>query len=132
MTEREEFLVWVHSVLRDAEVAVHNGDAGPRRALWSRRDPVTVLGAWRNAYGQQELDQLFAHLAESFSNCTSFEFELLEAEVRGDTAYTVGFEHTSASVNGEPRTYTLRATQIYRREGGQWKVAQRHGSAPPS
>lgn len=132
MTEREEFLVWVHSVLRDAEVAVHNGDAGPRRALWSRRDPVTVLGAWRNAYGQQELDQLFAHLAESFSNCTSFEFELLEAEVRGDTAYTVGFEHTSASVNGEPRTYTLRATQIYRREGGQWKVAHRHGSAPPS
>ena len=51
--------------------------------------------------------------------------------MRGDTAYTVGFEHTSASVNGVPRAYTLRATQIYRREGGVWKVAHRHGSAPP-
>jgi ketosteroid isomerase-like protein len=131
MSNREEFLKWVRSVLWDAEVAIHNGDAGPRRAIWSRNDPVTVLGAWKNASGQQELDELFAHLAESFSDCTSYEFELLEAEVLGDAAYTVGFEHTSASVNGVPRTYTLRATQIYRREDDAWKVAHRHGSAPP-
>lgn len=131
MTEHEEFIAWVQSSLRDAEVAIHDGDAGPRRALWSRRDPVTVLGAWRNAMGQQELDELFAHLAASFSDCTSFELELLESEVRGDTAYTVAFEHTSASVDGVPRTYTLRATQVYRREDGEWRVAHRHGSAPP-
>ena len=131
MGEREEFITWVQSDLRDAELAVHNGDAGPRRAIWSRNDPVTVLGAWKNASGQQELDELFDHLADSFSDCTSYELELLEAEVRGDTAYTVGFEHTSASVNGVPRTYTLRATQIYRREDGAWRVAHRHGSAPP-
>jgi len=42
-------------------------------------------------------------------------------------AYTVGFEHTQASVNGEARTYTLRATQVYRREDGEWRVAHRHG-----
>lgn len=131
MVEREEFITWVQSVLRDAEIAVHNGDATPRRAIWSRHDPVTVLGAWKNASGQQELDELFDHLAESFSDCTSYELEILEAEVRGDTAYTVGFEHTSASVDGVPRTYTLRVTQIYRREDGGWKVAHRHGSAPP-
>lgn len=82
--------------------------------------------------GQRELDQLFAQLAESFSDCTSYEFELVEVEVLGDAAYTVGFERTSVSVNGMPRTYTLRATQIYRREEGEWKVAHRHGSAPPS
>ena len=132
MTEREEFITWVQSVLREAEIAVHNGDAGPRRAIWSRNDPVTVLGAWKNASGQQELDELFAHLAASFSDCTAYDFELLDAEVRGDTAYTVGFEHTTASVDGVPRTYTLRATQIYRREDGTWKVAHRHGSAPPA
>ena len=127
MGDREEFVAWVQSVLRDAEIAIHQGDAGPRRAIWSRDEPVSVLGAWRNAYGQKEIDELFAHLAESFSDCTSYEFELLEAEVRGDTAYTVGFEHTSASVNGVPRTYTVRATQIYRREEGEWRVAHRHG-----
>ena len=56
MTEHEAFVTWVHSVLRDAEIALHNGDAGPRRAIWSRKDPVTVLGAWKNASGQQQLD----------------------------------------------------------------------------
>jgi len=108
------------------------GDAAPRRAVWSRSDPVTVLGAWKNVSGQAELDELFGLLAESFSECTSYELELLEAEVLGDAAYTVGFEHIAASVKGVRQTYTLRATQIYRREGGEWKVAHRHGSAPPT
>ena len=131
MDDREEFPTWVHTVLRDAEVAIHNGDAAPRRAIWSRTEPVSVLGAWKNARGQAEIDALFAHLAASFSDCTSYEFELLEAEVLGDAAYTVGLEHTSATVNGVPSSYTLRATQLYRREGGEWKVVHRHGSAPP-
>jgi ketosteroid isomerase-like protein len=132
MSQHEEFIAWVDTVLRAAEVAVHNGDASQRRAIWSRNEPVTVLGAERNASGQAELDDLFAHLANSFSHCTHYEFELLAAEVLGDTAYTVGFEHTSASVNGVPHNYTVRATQVYRREDGEWRVAHRHGSAPPS
>lgn len=45
----------------------------------------------------------------------------------GDMAYTADLEHTSTSVDGEPRSYVLRATQIYRREDGDWKVAHRHG-----
>jgi len=132
MSEHDDFITWVTTVLRDAEVAVHNGDASLRRAIWSRNDPVTVLGARKNANGQAELDELFAHLADSFSDCSSYEFELMAAEVVGDVAYTAGFEHTVASVNGVPRSYTVRATQIYRREDGEWKVAHRHGSAPPA
>jgi ketosteroid isomerase-like protein len=131
MSQPAEFITWVHTVLRDAEVAILNGDASPRRAIWSRNGPVSVLGAWRNARGQAEIDELFARLAESFSNCTLYDFELAESEVLGDVAYTVGFEHTSVSVNGLPSTFIVRATQIYRRENGEWKVAHRHGSAPP-
>jgi ketosteroid isomerase-like protein len=41
-------------------------------------------------------------------------------------AYAAGLEHISASVDGQPRTFTLRATQAYRRESGEWKVAHRH------
>jgi ketosteroid isomerase-like protein len=127
MTDREEFLTWVRTALYEAELALHNGDAGPRRALWSRREPVSVLGAWRNANGQEEVDALFSQLAASFSDCTSYRFELLAYDVVGDMAFTAGLEHTSASVDGEPRSYTLRATQVYRREGGEWRVAHRHG-----
>jgi ketosteroid isomerase-like protein len=131
MSELDEFLAWVRADLTDAEIALHDGDAGPRRAIWSRHDPVSVLGAWKNAFGQAEIDELFAHLAATFSDCASYELDIVEAEVLGDTAYTVGFEHTSASVDGVPRTYVLRATQVYRREDGEWKVVHRHGSAPP-
>lgn len=131
MGEHDDFVTWVGTVLTRAEQAIHDGDATPRRAIWSRHEPVTVLGAAQNAIGQAELDELFADLAERFSHCTSYELELLAAEVLGDVAYTVAFEHTSASVGGVPRTYTLRATQIYRREDGEWKVAHRHGSVPP-
>jgi ketosteroid isomerase-like protein len=127
MTHSDDFLAWLKTTLYEAELALHNGDAAPRRALWSRNEPVSVLGAWRNAHGQDELDELFTSLARSFSDCTSYTFELLAHDAVGDMAYTAGLEHTSASVDGQPRSYTLRATQVYRREGGEWKVAHRHG-----
>ncbi len=126
MNGTEEFLGWVRSTLYQAEFALHNGDASLRRAIWSRKEPVSVLGAFRNALGQQELNELFAALAESFSDCLSYSFELQAYDVIGDMAYTAGLEHTSASINGEPRQYVLRATQVYRREGREWKVAHRH------
>jgi ketosteroid isomerase-like protein len=127
MTDRDDFLAWIKTALYDAELALHNGDAAPRRALWSRNEPVSVLGAFRDAHGQQELNQLFTALGKSFSDCRSYAFELEACDVVGDMAYTAGREHISASVDGQPRSYTLRATQVYRREGGEWKVAHRHG-----
>jgi ketosteroid isomerase-like protein len=127
MADRDEFLTWVKTALYDAERALHDGQPAPRRALWSRNEPVSVLGAWRNANGQQEIDELFEALAGSFSDCTSFKYELLAYDAVGDMAYTSGFEHTSVSVDGEPRQYTLRVTQVYRREQGEWRVAHRHG-----
>ena len=127
MTDRDEFLTWVRTVLYEAELALHNGDPALRRALWSRNEPVSVLGAWRSANGQHEIDELFDFLGRSFSDCTSYAFDLQAYDVVGDMAYTAGLEHISASVDGEPRTYTLRATQVYRRESGEWRVAHRHG-----
>jgi ketosteroid isomerase-like protein len=127
MADRDDFLTWFTTTLYEAELALHNGDPAPRRALWSGNEPVSVLGAWRNAYGQREVDELFTALGRSFSDCTSFAFELKAYDVAGDMAYTAGLEHTSASVDGQPRTYTLRATQVYRREHGEWRVAHRHG-----
>jgi ketosteroid isomerase-like protein len=127
MSERDDFMAWVHGQLKDAETALHNGDATPRRLIWSRNEPVTVFGAWKTAVGREEVDDLFTLLEDSFSDAKGYSFELVAADVSGDMAYTVGYEHSQVSVDGEPRTYTLRATQVYRREGGDWKVVHRHG-----
>jgi hypothetical protein len=42
MDEREELIAWVRTVLTPAETALHDGDAAPRRALWSPDDPVAL------------------------------------------------------------------------------------------
>jgi ketosteroid isomerase-like protein len=73
------------------------------------------------------VDELFTVLSRTFSDCTSYRFGLLAYDVIGDMAYTAGREHTSAAVDGRPRSYILRATQVYRRENGEWKVSHRHG-----
>lgn len=131
MTDRDEFLAWFNGPLHKAELALVNGDADPRRALWSRNEPVSVLGALRNANGQSEVEQLFAFLENNFSDCTSFEVAVLACDVVGDMAYTACLEDVALSIGAEPQTFTLRVTQVYRRENGEWKVAHRQGDAGP-
>jgi ketosteroid isomerase-like protein len=127
MTARDEFRDWVQNRVIPAENALHDGDAEPRLAIWSTNEPVTVLGAWRNAHGLEEVRRLFLDLAADFSDFRSYDLELLAFDVIGSAAYTVALEHTQTSVRGEPRTYTLRATQVYRLEDGEWRVCHRHG-----
>jgi hypothetical protein len=63
--------------------------------------------------------RFFRWLGSRFANCTSYRFELAAAGVSGGLAYTVGYEHTSVSVDGAPvQPYTLRVTHVYRREDG--------------
>jgi ketosteroid isomerase-like protein len=131
MRDRDDFVAWTQTRLRDAETALHNGDSGPRLAIWSTREPVSVLGAWRSAVGQEAVRDLFHNLADTFSNCASHVYEIVAADVVGDIAFTAGYERTQASINGEPRPYVLRVTQVYRREDGEWKVAHRHADTAP-
>jgi ketosteroid isomerase-like protein len=133
MSELDDFLTTTLARQITAEEALHNGDPEPRMAMWSHHEPVTVLGAARNASGWAEVSQLFHWLGEHFSACTSYRFELLAAGVSGDLAYTVGHEHTSVSWDGTPlEPYILRVTHVYRREDGEWKIVHRHGDRPPT
>ena len=126
MSDREDFLVWLQSEFVRAERAMFNGDDGPRRAIWSEVEPVSVLGAWRNATNRAELIEAFEELSTSFSNCAAYAFDVIAFDVLGEMAYSVGYERVSASIDGQPRTFTLRATQVYRRESAGWRVVHRH------
>jgi hypothetical protein len=104
MSDLDDFLTPTLARQLEAEQALHNGDPGPRLAMWSTQDPVTV-----------------------------YRFELVAAGASGDLAYTVGYEHTSFSMDGGPvAPLTLRVTHLYRREDGEWKIVHRHADAPPS
>lgn len=115
-----------------AERAIHNGDQEPRAALWSRADPVSLFGAWLPIRtGWPDVSEAFKRVAAQFSDSLDYRFEVVAAGASGDLAYTIGFEHNTVSVNGRPTTYTLRATHVYRREDGEWKIVHRHADRPP-
>ena len=133
MSDLEDFLDAILPRQIGAEQAIHNGDPTLRLAMWSMRDPVTLFGAIKSNRGWDEVSQTFRWLASRFSNCTSYRFDLVAAGASGDLAYTVGYEHTSVSIDGVPsEPYTLRVTHVYRREDGEWKIVHRHGDAPPA
>ena len=131
MTQTEVFLASVLPRLTEEGKALHNGDAGPRKAVWSHTDPVTLFGAARSGSGWDELRQLFDWLESPFSNGT-YEYEVLAAGASGDLGYIVGIEHSSVSIGGaKPEAYELRVTTICRRENSEWKVVHRHADPKP-
>jgi len=131
-TEVEEFLADMLPKQRAAEQAIHNGDVEPRLALWSRHDPVTLCGAKLTGSGWADLEPLFREVASWFADSAAYQFEVVAAGASGDLAYTVGYEHNNVSVEGQPTTYTLRVTHVYRREEGQWRIVHRHADLPPT
>ncbi len=131
VSEVDAFLTSVIERQVEADTALHNGDAGLRKALWSTNDPVTLFGAVVSATGRDHVTPVFDALASSFSNCSHFELEVIAAGASGDLAYTVSYEHSQLLIDGQPQSYVLRVTHIYRREGGEWKVVHRHGDRRP-
>ena len=132
MSNLDDFLEEILARQETAEHALHDGDPAPRLAMWATKDPVTLFGAAISKNGSQEVRRFFGELASRFSDCSDWRFELVAAGASGDLAYTVGYEHTSVSIDGHPvAPYTLRVTHLYRREDGEWKIVHRHGDPPP-
>lgn len=129
MDDDRDFLEWFRTTWTDAEMALHDGRPGARDGTWSDREPVTLFGAWMNATNADEARAVFRRLEASFSDARQEEVSLVAHGVSGDLAYTVHREHTTTSVEGEPRDYVLRVTQVYRHEAGTWRVVHRHADS---
>jgi len=100
MSEGDEFLAAVLPRQRQADLALLNGDSGPRKMLWSHNNPVTILGAAKTVSGWPKVETLFDWLASNFSNGDLYELDVTAAGVIGDLGYIVGAEHSRASVGG--------------------------------
>jgi ketosteroid isomerase-like protein len=115
----------------EAEEAFVLGDAKPRMALWSRRDPVSLAGALGiTDVGWERLAEVFPKVAAMFSDVSGFRYEVEVAEVLGDMAYTLGFERFNGSIGGRPvEDVEVRVTHVYRREHDEWRIVHRHGTS---
>ena len=98
-----------------------------------RRGDLVRRGHGRVRLGGDRTD--LPALGASFSDCQSFDNEVIAARASDDLAYTVAYEHTTASIHGgPPAAYVLRVTTVFHREDGEWKVVHRHAdpSASPT
>jgi ketosteroid isomerase-like protein len=118
----------VHS----ATVAIGRGDPEPYMRLWSRADDVSLFGAWGPCkQGWDQVSQTFRWVATRFAG-GELRCEDLIVNVSGDLAYTVGYERGAMAVDGqEPEPMSIRVTQVYRREDGEWRLVHRHGDFAP-
>ena len=137
MGELDDFRTVFLARQTEAEAALIQGDVEPRLALWSRREPVSLLGAWGpNTTGWLELERIFRWVAGRLggANFRDFQFDVEVAEVSpdGQMAYTVGFERfNEVLADGATKPWAVRVTHAYRREDGEWKIVHRHGDLAP-
>jgi ketosteroid isomerase-like protein len=82
--------------------------------------------------GWEEVRASWEQAAQAFSDGQVELDDLVVVPVAGDTAYTLGTEHGQAKIGEESIRIDWRATNIYRREAGGWKMVHHHTDVSPA
>ena len=98
--------------------------------LWARDASVTCLHpGWPLCAGW---DEVRASWATIFANTGSMRFEIADEriDVRGELAWIVCVERIrSTGPAGDAKVGAVIATNVFRRDGGAWKLVHHHGSS---
>jgi hypothetical protein len=104
------------------------GDSGPFLKMWSHHDDVAILGAIGSH--AQSWEHVKTHLVSAAKSLgwTDLTVERLLTTVSDGLAVTVMLERMTREIDGTARSRTLRTTQAYRREAGEWRLILRHAN----
>ena len=109
-----------------AYAAIVRGDPEPFKAIWAKTADVTIFGALGgHERGWLEISPRFDWVSKAV-RCEDVRVENIATAIHGDMAFTVDFEHSKRIVDGRRQARTLRCTQVYRREAGDWWIVHRH------
>jgi ketosteroid isomerase-like protein len=113
---------------RRAGLEITRGNPDVYKSLWSCRDDVTLA----NPFGPPVLAgrRYRARLdlaASNYRDGRDYEFENISTVITPELAYTVEIERVRTRVGGsdELTPIAIRATTVFRREDGTWKVTHR-------
>ena len=116
----------------EAQTRFINGDPTQWKQNASHRDDATILGAF-GGYGEKGWDAVGTRYdwasSQYKSGGATLKVEYVTVVVSGDLGYTVAIERQQGARLGDqqdPSRRALRATQIFRREDGAWKLLHRH------
>ena len=118
----------------EARYQFNLGNVERSLALWSPTEDVTLMGAGGGMEkGIAEVKPRISFVTRSRTEGARVEenrveIEYLQVTVSGDLAYTVQLERRRLSVPGqnEPVDSVLRATDVFRKQNGDWKLVHRH------
>lgn len=124
-----------------AASAYVNGDMGPLSRIVAQTSRASFFGP---RGGIEQGAETVAAVYER--DCAGFvagesRFEILHMAAGDGVAYWTGIQHASATFKGSDRAVPmkLRVTEVFRREGSEWKLVHRHadmlaqaGSAKPA
>ena len=109
--------------------ALVRGDPEPKKKMFSHGEDVSLanpLGppvrGWSNV--EPTLERAVSQVREG----EPIRFERISEYATADLAYVLEIERTRAKLGGseEIAPFSLRATTVWRREDGAWKIAHRH------
>lgn len=105
------------------------GDAEPLSDISTDKSPATFFGPM-GGYIQGANEVLSTNIEGSthFGEESESHFEILHMGSSGDLAYWVGIQHAEVKMKGKKDTIPmhLRVTELFRREGEEWKLVHRH------
>jgi ketosteroid isomerase-like protein len=120
-----EFVERCHDALRQHT----GGNPRPFLELWSHADDVSLMGGvGGHQVGFDEVSKLLTAAAKTL-NYQTWSAENLATGSDSTFGFTVELERLTRHIHGETEEMRLRATSIYRREDGAWKVIHRHGDS---
>jgi ketosteroid isomerase-like protein len=118
-----EFLERCHDALRQHT----GGNPGPYLNLWSQAEDVSLMGGvGGHQVGIAAVTDLLTAAAKTL-NYTTWSAENLVTSFTDTLGFTVELERLTRQIDGETEEMSLRATSVYRREDGAWRVIHRHG-----
>lgn len=115
----------------DAARAFVRGDVAPLGSIVARVSPATFFGP-QGGYeqGPDHVYSIYERDATYFTSGDS-SFEILQMAASDGIAYWAGFQRAMARLDGstEPIPFNLRVTEVFRREGDEWKLIHRHADS---
>ena len=116
----------------DAARAYVKGDAVSLSHVAARVSPATFFspqGGYRQ--GADNVWTTYEHDARLFESGGDSNFEILQMAASEGVAYWVGFQRATARMRGntEAIPMNLRVTEVFRREGDEWKLVHRHADS---
>jgi ketosteroid isomerase-like protein len=110
----------------DALDAMAKGDASAMAACWSHADDVTTMHPiGGREEGWEAVKDSWEGVA-SMSEGGEVTRTDQHIQVTGDLAYELCTESASMAIAGEQLSLSGRATNVYRKEKGQWNVVHHH------